>query len=332
MQPRAHPRRFPHPLRLVLASLLIWGLPAAQPPAAELPPGMPLEWNLARAWREATPTRIRGCLNGLWRWQPASPSADAMPTNRWGWSKVPGPWPGITDYMQKDSQTVQAHPAWQDTRLGEVTAAWYQREVTVPAEWAGRRIALSAEYLNSFAAVFVDGRKVGELHFPEGELDLTQVCRPGQRHKLSLRVVALPLRGVLLSYTDTAAAREVQGSVARRGLCGDVFLVSTPATARLGHVRLATSVRRGELSLDVGLEQLAPDQRYRLSGRVTDSGRVVKQFQRAAFTAADLRNGRLTFTGPWRAEKLWDLHTPQHHYELPSAGSRRPNPASRAAG
>ena len=63
-----------------------------------------------------------------------------------------------------------------------------------------------------------DGQKAGEIRFPGGEVDLTSVCRPGGQHVLSILVVALPLKGVLLSYTDSASAREVKGSVARRGL------------------------------------------------------------------------------------------------------------------
>ncbi len=315
MKPRAKPRRFPHPLRLVLAGLLTCVTQAAEPPAAELPPGVQVEWSLARAWREATPTRERVCLNGLWRWQPAATDARTPPTNRWGWFKVPGAWPGITDYMQKDSQTVHVHPAWRDTRLGGVTAAWYEREFTAPAEWAGRRIGLSAEYLNSLALVFVDGRKVGELTFPAGELDLTAACPPGRR-VLSVLVVALPLQGVLLSYTDSASAREVQGTVARRGLCGDVFLTSTPRAARLDGVRVRTSVRRWELSLDVALRDLDANRAFRLDARITDAGRVVKTLQSPPFKTADLQSGRFTFTESWRLEKLWDLHTPQHQYDL----------------
>ncbi len=283
---------------------------------APLPPGVQVVWELDRAFREVTPTRERICLNGLWRWQPASPAAEAVPTNRWGFFKVPGSWPGITDYMQKDSQTVHAHPAWQDIRLREVTAAWYQREFTVPAGWGGRRLVLSAEYLHSFATVFVDGRRVGELHFPAGELDLTGVCRPGARHELSLLVVALPLRGVLLSYTDTAAAREVQGAVARRGLCGDVFLASTPAGPRLEAVRVRPSVRRGQLTLETALRDLEAAPTYRLEFEVRDGDRPVRAFASPPFRAADLEVGRHTFTEAWRADKPWDLHTPQHQYTL----------------
>src|SRR6185436_9095631 len=126
----------------------------------------------------------------------------------WGFFKVPGSWPGITDYMQKDSQTLYPHPGWKEVQFRGVAAAWYEREMTIPADWAQRRISLHAEYVNSYAAVYVDGAKSGEIRFPGGEVDLTAACRPGVAHRLSLLVVAMPLKGVMLSYTDTASARE----------------------------------------------------------------------------------------------------------------------------
>ncbi len=90
------------------------------------------------------------------------------------------------------------------------------------------------------------GTRVGEVRFPDGELDLSGVCRPGEVHRLSLRVTAMPLQAVLQSYTDSAAAREVKGAVARRGLCGDVHLIGGPRGPRPGGVRVSTSVWRGE--------------------------------------------------------------------------------------
>jgi beta-galactosidase len=102
------------------------------------------EWDLAKASRETTPTRAAGSPNSQ------------LPSG-WGFFKVPGSWPGITDYMQKDSQTVHAHPDWRNVSLGSITAAWYEREFTTPAGWAGRRITVSFEYLNSYAEVYLDG-------------------------------------------------------------------------------------------------------------------------------------------------------------------------------
>jgi hypothetical protein len=191
--------------------------------AVRLPSEVRAVWELDAAHRDVTATRDRVCINGLWQWQPADPQSDQVPEGDWGYFKVPGAWPGITSYMQKDFQTVHAHPRWKDTRLSGVTAAWYQREITIPEDWEGRRIAVNAEYLNSYAVVYVDGRRAGEMRFPAGEVEIGSLCRPGQSHMLTMLVVALPLQGVRMSYNDSNAAREVRGSVARRGLCGDVF-------------------------------------------------------------------------------------------------------------
>src|SRR5262249_29085400 len=154
-----------------------WAAPAAAP----LPASVKVVWDLDRAWRESTPTRERVCLNGLWRWQPAGAGADAVPADRWGHFKVPGFWPVAPSYIQEACQTLHVHPGWKDANLRAITAAWYQREMTVPRGWAGRRIALSVEYVNSFAVAYVDSKKAGTIHFPAGEVDLTAACRPGGR-------------------------------------------------------------------------------------------------------------------------------------------------------
>lgn len=301
--------------------MLLWGIGSMMPwgsegqEAVELPPGVRVVWDLDKAWRESTSTRERICINGLWRWQPAVGDEATVPGEGWGFFKVPGPWPGITSYIQKDCQVVYAHPRWKDRRLSEVQAAWYQREISIPLAWAGRRVSLYVEYLNSYAAVYVDGKRVGEMRFPWGEVDLSGVCRPGQRHVLSLLVIAMPLRGVMLSYTDTASAREVKGFVARRGICGDVYLTSTPSGPRVEDVQIVPSVRRWEIGFRTALAGLREGETYRLQVLITDGGRPVAEFQSPLFTAQSLQEGRFTFRRPWKPEKLWDIHTPQNMYE-----------------
>jgi beta-galactosidase len=278
------------------------GTPGSDPADAPLPNGVKAVWDRKHAYAEKTPTRERVCLNGLWRWQPAREAADTAPVGAWGYFKVPGSWPGITDYMHKDCQTVYSHPDWKNEKLGGVTEAWYQREIAVPGDWAGRRIAVSAEYLNSLATVYVDGKRVGEMRFPGGEVDLTAVCRPGATHLLSMRVAALPLRAVMLSYTDTASARQVRGTVERRGLCGDV--------------KVDTSVRRGEITFDTALEGLAPGASYALRIQVREKDRTVREFMSRPFQAGDLRDGRIAFTEKWKPGRLWDLNTPENIYTV----------------
>ncbi len=281
-----------------------------------LPESVRAVWDISKALRETTPTRERICINGLWRWQPAQPDSQDVPETAWGYFKVPGCWPGITDYMQKDCQTVYRHPNWKDRDLGNITAAWYERQVTIPDSWTGRRVTIEMEYLNSYAAVYIDGRRIGEARFPGGQVDVTTACVRGQSYQLSILVVAMPLKGVMLSYADTARAKEVKGTVARRGLCGDVYLVSTPPGPRIDDIRIDTSIRKREIALDTAFSNLAADAQYILRATVKDDGRTVKEFTRDFFQTNKFKDGRFFCAESWMPEKLWDIHTPQNMYDI----------------
>src|SRR5438045_2102064 len=95
---RARTFRIP-PALVAMAILGLASTALADSLAAPLPAGVRAVWTLDSAFREATPTRERISINGLWRWQPADPRAEQPPSSHWGFFKVPGSWPGITDYM-----------------------------------------------------------------------------------------------------------------------------------------------------------------------------------------------------------------------------------------
>jgi hypothetical protein len=300
----------------VFATTPVSGSAAADGPETILPAGVRAVWDVGKAFRATTPTRERICINGLWQWQPATKQPEQVPAGNWGYFKVPGSWPGITDYMQEDTQTLYPHPSWKGQRPGGITSAWYQRAISIPPEWEGRPIALTMENLNSYALVYVDGRPLGEIRFPAGELDLTSACPAGSRHVLAMLVVALPLRAVGMSFSDTNAAKAAQGSVARRGICGDVYLASEPAGARIGGVRIDTSVRKWEITFSAELEGLARDGVYTLEAQLADGGRTVARFASPNLRAVDLKSRRAAFTANWKPEKLWDTITPFNQFEV----------------
>jgi hypothetical protein len=308
----------------VAATLVVFMSMLVLPPAravtdevvATLPPGVKAVWDMTKAFHETTATRERICLNGLWQWQPAEGKSEEVPVSNWGWFKVPGCWPGITDYMEKDCQTVFANSKWAGQDFGKLSAAWYQRQLMIPGNWAGRRVAIRTEYLNSFAAVFVDGKRAGEIHFPGGELEITAFCRPGATQTLSVLVVALPLKGVMIVYRDSASAREVKGSVERRGFCGDVYLVSTPQGPRIDDIKTVTSVRKKEITFEAGLDGLVTEASYTLRAQVTQDGVKVKELASPIFRTGDLKEGRIAFTEKWLPDRLWDTHTPQNTFNL----------------
>lgn len=306
---------------ICIIGFIVWGTVAAadaragSAAAVVLPPGVTAVWDMGAAQRDTTPTRERICINGLWQWQPASAPGDTVPSDAWGYFKVPGCWPGLSDYLQKDCQTLYPHPSWRGTKPGSVTAAWYQRDIRIPDSWKGRRVTLTADYVNSYAGVYVDGRKVGEILFPSGEVDLTAACAPGEAHTLSLHVVAMPLAAVIRAYRDSAAAKDVKGVVQRRGLCGDVYLVGAPPAARVEDVRIDPSVQRSEVTFDAALRDLAADSEYALRARITDGGREVAAFTSRPFHGRDAAEGHFAFSAKWKPQRLWDLNTPGNQFD-----------------
>jgi beta-galactosidase len=229
------------------------------------------------AFQPSQPARGRISLNGPWRWKPDESSI-------WGSLDVPDCWP-----TESNAKT-----------------AWYEREVAVPADWRGRRITLSADCINSVAVVYAGDVKAGEMRYPCGEIDLTPWCRPGATFLLRMRVTALPLQAVMLSYSDTASVKTIEGTVARRGITGDLFLESMPAGTRLGGIQVETSVRRGEITVAAEVAGAKPGARYGYFARVYEGGRLVK-----TFAGADPR-----FAESWLPPKLWDTHTPSNQYQL----------------
>src|SRR6185369_7496511 len=217
------------------------------------------------------------------RWQPGKIDDKGVPAEGWGFFKLPGSWPGINSWPMHDCQSVFPHPNWKNNNLAAINAAWYQREISIPADWTNRRITFYTEYLNSHAIVFVDGKNAGEIKFPYGEVDLTTLCQPGSKHVLSMLVIAMPLHDVMLAFNDTNAARKVNGTVERRGVCGDAFLVGAPAAARISDVKVEASTRKWEINFNTALQSLAEGTQYTLRAEIKDGEKVVQTFTSKPF-------------------------------------------------
>ncbi|WP_328421080.1 glycoside hydrolase family 2 TIM barrel-domain containing protein [Streptomyces sp. NBC_00443] len=130
-------------------------------------------------------------LDGDWRFQllqaPGAPVGGA-----WSTSSVPGVWtlqggddlPQYTNVRMPFGEFPPHSPAANPTGV-------YEREVDVPAKWAGRRIVLQVGAAESVLLVHVDGRPVGiskDSHLA-AEFDLTGLVRAGQRATVRLTVV-----------------------------------------------------------------------------------------------------------------------------------------------
>ncbi|WP_129664122.1 glycoside hydrolase family 2 protein [Phytoactinopolyspora endophytica] len=70
-----------------------------------------------------------------------------------------------------------------------LTAVWYRRQVTVPAEWAGQRVVLHFQAVDYDTTVWVDGTEVGRHRggFTPFSVDITDTCAPGSTAVVTVR-------------------------------------------------------------------------------------------------------------------------------------------------
>ncbi|SNX65183.1 beta-galactosidase [Streptomyces sp. TLI_55] len=130
-------------------------------------------------------------LDGDWRFQ-LLPGPDAPVGGSWSPAHVPGVWTmqgtdDLPQYLNVRMPFAQFPPS----TPAENPTGVHEREVAVPADWAGRRIVLQVGAAESVLLVHVDGRPVGlskDSHLA-AEFDLTGVVAPGSSSLLRLTVV-----------------------------------------------------------------------------------------------------------------------------------------------
>ena len=113
-------------------------------------------------------------LNGLWEY--AITPADVEPEKMDGNILVPF--------------AVESALSGVGRAVGENEALWYEREFTVPEEWAGQRVLLNFGAVDWKAEVYVDDTFVGEHTggYAPFSFDVTDMLAKGKKHSLKVKV------------------------------------------------------------------------------------------------------------------------------------------------
>ena len=184
-------------------------------------------------------------LDGRWRFQLLR-SPDAAAGADWAEIDVPGLWTMAGFDDQPHYTNVQMpFPGFPPEVPDDNPTGVYERDVEIPASWAGRRVVLHVGAAESVLIVSVDGVEIGvskDSHLA-AEFDVSAVAAPGP-HVLTLRVV---------KWSD-ASYIEDQDQWWHGGITRSVFLYAT-GPVYLADVRatagLADDLRTGTLALDV---------------------------------------------------------------------------------
>ena len=223
----------------------------------------------------------------------APPADDA-----WGFTKVPGSWTGRVYWHEQD----QARKNPRGLRFG-----WFRRQVQIPAEWNGRRIAARFDRVATDARVYCNGSEAGSVGFMGGEVDVTRWAKPGETLDLAVLVEARD-SWIVLPTILTRPGKSWQQALYATGIVGDVFLVSEPPDIRLGDCRIVTSASDRGLTVTAPLR--LPDginmPGLSLRCEVRDGDRVLKAFPGKVDPA-----GSVSASTTVPEAQLWEVGAPK---------------------
>jgi len=131
--------------------------------------------------------------------------------------------PEYAKYRQPGNVKV---PFWLQPDKYYVGAAWYQRDLQIPAAWTGKRIVLTLERPHWETRVWIDSKEVGlnnSLSTPH-EYDLGTGLASG-RHQLTIRVDNSLV--VDVGVNSHSVSDHTQGNW--NGIVGEINLSTTPA-------------------------------------------------------------------------------------------------------
>ena len=119
------------------------------------PAGVKAVWDRGKVYRETTPKREWIWISRLCHRQRADQACEPVPADGWGRYRVPALW-------SCNSQTLHPHPAANGTASAAIQGDRVPARDSRPGAWRDRRATVYAEYLNSHAAVYLEGNKVGK--------------------------------------------------------------------------------------------------------------------------------------------------------------------------
>ncbi|HTA04219.1 MAG TPA: beta-glucuronidase [Streptosporangiaceae bacterium] len=250
-------------------------------------------------------------LDGLWRFR-IDPGAEGS-AGRW-WERR---WDGAREMAVPASfNDLTTDPAERE-HVGDV---WYQRDVQVPASWAGRRIVVRCDAVTHRGTVWAGDVQVADHcgGYTPFEADVTQYVQCGEPFRLTVRVnneltMATIPPGVISIGTDgRKKQRYFHDFFNYSGLHRSVWLCATPRT----HIT--------DLSVTTGLDQPAGLGRVTYHVEVVGTGPtsvVLRDAAGAVVADGQGRDGVLVVPAvrPWHGDDPYLYRLDVQHGEGPDA-------------
>ena len=254
--------------------------------------------------------RARVSLDGAWRFSPAlnnSAQSNQAPQKGWGYIRVPGSWRDEKAMLERASG-----PQWSGLDTNKLSGAWYERRFKVPADWNGRHISIDFQRVSTDATFWINDTPAGKINWPEGELDITNLVKPGEAVTLRAFVVATIDEGEAMVLMGTTPGQNwtAKKELMSGGIVGHVTLQSRPRGAFVSDVFVQPSTRQKKLTVDVelsGVTQAGPVEL--VASLRNEKGAEEKRFTQTV-DVKSAATQRVQATWAWENPRLWDVDQP----------------------
>jgi hypothetical protein len=254
-----------------------------------------------------TDRRAEISLNGLWKFAPAAGVTLKEPKG-FGYAKVPGSWSGDAVVQRGIGKS------WLLFKGDQVSQAWYEKQITVPADWKDRAVLLDLDRVSTDAVVFLDGQEMGQIRWPAGQVDLTPAVTPGRAQTLRVRVLAVDDRTEVVSYMGYLNEPKAAAKLDNRGLIGrGAKLVARPKGAHLADVYVRTSTRQKRVDVDLELAGVTKAGRASVTAVMLDEKGATEKTFKAVVDVKAADRQTVTVGWPWTDARRWDYKQPNRY-------------------
>lgn len=184
-----------------------------------------------------------------------------------------------------------------------IPSIWYQREITVPQEWAGRDVLLNFGAVYYVSEIYIDGKFV-DRHFGGSDsftVDITKFVTPGQTHSLVVNASS-DLRSRMQSAGKQSLRHGPFECMYTRttGIWQTVWMEAVAPTG-IQRVKYVTDIDRNTVSMEFTMRRNASGNV--LTVNVKDGSKVV------ATETAPVSSGSIVSL-PIKKAKLWSPENP----------------------
>ena len=184
-----------------------------------------------------------------------------------------------------------------------IPCIWYQREIAIPAEWAGKDVVLNFGAVYYESEIYIDGKFV-DRHFGGSDsfsVDITSFVKAGQKHSLVVNA-----KSDLRSRMQSAGKQSLRHGpfecmyTRTTGIWQTVWMEAV-APSGIKRVKISTDIDRSVVAMEFTMRRNASGDMLTIN--VKDNGKVV------ASDCGPVASGSVVML-PIKKAKLWSPESP----------------------